>query len=627
MSQNILKNKRKIYNCTVLRDEYYDYYISDADVSGEYGGTLISDFDRMKPEGGVLFSSASWSGAVSCGVTLYDIGLTAMDNGLIHFRKDRITNEQFIDLLTGSTYDIPSGDTRLFLTPVTGNTQMYRYPMCLSDDGYVAFMGGFYQGFFKLHGFCYQVLPAKWDDDMTLCFTLRPRSDYQVETDTVNYTHPGNAGIFFYIGTRAENKFWPFYKTNVERMSVMRKEDAQNSGYFSGCGESGHIYNVKDNPVVFLENDWLAVEPEPEKPDSYFAVGDTYFAGMGKIEYSDWAGSGTTVLLKGRYPSAEQALNVYDFNPDGICGCPAWGCGGEEQPSGSGWCECEEFFADNYYDGQCPDAENGKAFDEPYIGSGAVINVNGYDDSEGHPMSANGFNEIVTDNKFILFDRTRDGYTVKKWKEGSKIVLQRRQSWPNANYFILMNRTETGYTVDTISSYNEKNQYDYDIHKDIRGNAFALRIRDDGAIGYRYAVVDCSSDGKYSVREEYSLPGIVQPDSWSNIAVHFSQVGGGRMRILFYVGGFLVFISHELPSFEFREIDECREKQEAVPYNISLGGGTIGLMESILPNYYAITDYILPLERDFCGTFMGDIKTFKIFAGPAGYSSIIHYLS
>ena len=69
------------------------------------------------------------------------------------------------------------------------------------------------------------------------------------------------------------------------------------------------------------------------------------------------------------------------------------------------------------------------------------------------------------------------------------------------------------------------------------------------------------------------------------------------------------------------------EKQETVPYNISLGGGSLGLLETILPNYYAISDYILPIERDFCGTFMGDIKSFKMYGGFINYSTIVNYLS
>ena len=94
------------------------------------------------------------------------------------------------------------------------------------------------------------------------------------------------------------------------------------------------------------------------------------------------------------------------------------------------------------------------------------------------------------------------------------------------------------------------------------------------------------------------------------------------MKIMIYLNGNLIFVSKILPAFRFKDIDEVSQKQETVPYNISLGGGTLGLLESILPNYYAISDYVLPIEKDFCGTFMGDIKSFKIYGDNITYNNI-----
>ena len=99
------------------------------------------------------------------------------------------------------------------------------------------------------------------------------------------------------------------------------------------------------------------------------------------------------------------------------------------------------------------------------------------------------------------------------------------------------------------------------------------------------------------------------------------------MKIYFYVNGFLVFISKSLKPFSFKHIDDVPEKQETVPYNISIGGGSLGLLETIMTDYYAVSNYMLPIEKDFCGTFMGDIKSFKMYGGPVDYSSIINYLS
>jgi hypothetical protein len=511
---------------------------------------------------------------------------------------------------------------------------MYNYPLYLienEDEKYIACKGGFYQGFFKLYGHDYEVLPYKIDNEWFMHFDIRPRTDYEVDDMLVNYTHTNNDGIFFFMGTRAENKFWPFYKTNKEVLESMR---GHNDDYFHGCGEiSGKTYDVNENNVVFLENEWISDEL-PEKPtvDGYFAVGDDYFVcELDKNTANKFKSQETTIVHGSRYPTSSEGLNVYDYNPNG-------GCFSSEKNvviNNEEMCMCEEYFTDEYFNNKCAEKDNGKSIEDAYIGSGLSINVNGYDDSAGHAMSGYGYNEIVSDNKFLLFDRTKKGYTVDTWVEGTKVMLTERRNWPNANYFLLMNRTPTGYTVDTISQYNEQHEYDYNIHKDIRGNVFALRVKKDGSIGYRYGILNCENTEKYEVIEEYSKPGLVKMDEWNSINVRFAVLNphsspcdskNRKMKILFYVNGFLIFISKELDVFNFKAIDDISQKQETVPYNISLGGGSLGLLETILPNYYAISDYILPIERDFCGTFMGDIKSFKIYGGFINYNTIQKFL-
>jgi hypothetical protein len=138
------------------------------------------------------------------------------------------------------------------------------------------------------------------------------------------------------------------------------------------------------------------------------------------------------------------------------------------------------------------------------------------------------------------------------------------------------------------------------------------------------------------VKEEYSKHGIIKYDKWNTINIRFAVINPAfdkcdtrprKMRMMVYVNGFLVFISKELDTILLKALDEVYQKQEAVPYNMSLGGGSIGLMETILPDYFAIPEYILPIERDFCGSFLGDIKSFKIYEGFINYSAIADYLS
>lgn len=238
------------------------------------------------------------------------------------------------------------------------------------------------------------------------------------------------------------------------------------------------------------------------------------------------------------------------------------------------------------------------------------------------------------------------------------MALTGRTNWTDENLFLIMNRTCTGVTTATIDRYRESREKPYDIYKDIRNNAFGLRIREDGAIGYRYGVLDCdtSAASRYSVVEEYSKSGMVRCDEWNDITVKiavlnplYSKVqesyrlggllsglticentgvtGSHRIKIYFYVNGYLKLVSKELPEFAFRELNDVYQKQEGVPFSISLGGGTQGLMETIGPDYMNTTRYLLPLERDFGGSFIGDIKSFKMYACPLNYSTIRDYLS
>lgn len=76
-----------------------------------------------------------------------------------------------------------------------------------------------------------------------------------------------------------------------------------------------------------------------------------------------------------------------------------------------------------------------------------------------------------------------------------------------------MNRTKTGVTVDTADEYianeYEGEDSEYDIYDDIKNNAFALKIDEDGSIGYKYGILDCEAENHYSVVEEHSKPNMV----------------------------------------------------------------------------------------------------------------------
>jgi hypothetical protein len=158
--------------------------------------------------------------------TLCDVGLTGIDNGLV----DKMTGETlnytkglYNDFLK---FDRLHFDRRFKLFQVTGYTQSNNkfsgitkdtlYEVVSKNDPqfgkYHELYGGFYQGFYKLFGFDYEVLPERSSKGWSVEMLLRPRfvNEYNplpTET-TLNEMYPKNKNTFFYFGTRAENKFY-----------------------------------------------------------------------------------------------------------------------------------------------------------------------------------------------------------------------------------------------------------------------------------------------------------------------------------------------------------------------------------------------------------------------------------
>ena len=85
------------------------------------------------------------------------------------------------------------------------------------------------------------------------------------------------------------------------------------------------------------------------------------------------------------------------------------------------------------------------------------------------------------------------------------------------------------------------------------------------------------------------------------------------MKLYFYVNGMLKFVSDELDKLDLRELNDIYEKQETVPFNISLGGGTQGLAETILPNYMLDPYRVYPIEENFAGSFIGYMRSFRFY--------------
>lgn len=156
-----------------------------------------------------------------------DVGLVATDNGLYN----KMSGETLYYIKgVDDTYKFHPHyrDSRFKMHPVTGYTQspnevfsgrpkntIYNIvSKSASTIGYYQELyGGFYQGFYKLNGYDYEVFPERVNKGWSVEMLLKPRitEEYTLTGSSEQYLNDvfsGNSGTFFYFGTRAENKYY-----------------------------------------------------------------------------------------------------------------------------------------------------------------------------------------------------------------------------------------------------------------------------------------------------------------------------------------------------------------------------------------------------------------------------------
>ena len=571
---NIYNHNRYILDVRLNKDEYWDFHLS---VNGDSLGShseglvekcLISYIDINDPNC-VSFDKLMgktkyiWEKSKNVGFTLKNIGYTGVDNGLISYEKDRISNEKFLHIFTKSERTFDINDNILQLYRVNGNNQIFSYDVSfeeVNDQLMLALRGGFYQGFWKTTCDEYQVLPDYLDD--TLCFdmVLSPR-DWQINEYTLNSKYPENKGMFLYLGTRAENKWLKYFNDDYEGID---------------CGNS--------------------------------AFGDDYV----NSKYLDSNGLNDDYLkpYKDVYTDEEYVSSEY-FDTE----CPF--CNGKTKMT---------YFADGYIKGDYYDEDSipvcSLYVTNEYIKSEKPIDVNmDIKTYEGLSFNQPNMVEYVTNNKFLLFNRTEDGFTTRTWDgEDDTFVITDIKIPSHENLFLIANHTKDGYTVDELNKLKKEWSKSYSPLKDLYRNAIGFQITDEGKIGYKYLVQDCDKENEYRIESQFTDANVIKKDEWYNVVVKLIPMSNGRdtsannkMRIAIYVNGKVVLMSKMLPILNLRQLDDLYMKQEGVPYNLSVGGGTQGLADVVYLNFRETPKMVYPLEREFAGTFIGYIKSFKIY--------------
>jgi hypothetical protein len=575
--------------------DYWDFYLAADDSaleastglpSGEcfvvwYDFNNPSIFPNSATTASTIYSLVSWNGATNTGYTLSTLGLTGIDNGLVTFEKDPLdpTNLALLSALTGTTLVIPSGDTRLVMNKVTGTTENYVYPIkritgsTIGD--YEQFCGGFYQGYYKLDGTTYEVLPTRVDHGWASEFWLNPQDICTPTTGTtLNDIYPDNKGFFFYMGTRAENKFWnQFAGADTGCTSACTTTSACTGTVSTFCT------TVKEKDITIIGDYGFGIPLNPPQVEielitnQFLIYGQAYDARTSKI-----SGDVGTIVVSAITNTSNHPID---------CNC---GCGGRISPYGySINTGCNLYSSDG-------------------LGAQTVCSY------DGNGIAVAKTKEVLNDyqNPFLIYGR---GVAATGCTCGSCCG-------PNDN---LGNQTVCSYSGRSIS----QTEIDYNI--DVIDNALGFRIKDDGSIGYRMLTVTgtcyTASTGErlyqsgVTVHEEYSEPNMVTPNAWSYVVIRYVTeyknecdlkiTKPRKGKLMFYVNARLKFVVDEFPEFVAKRLNEYKSKQVGVPFNFSLGGGSQGLLESQTFDGLDMDDRGLPIETNFAGTFIGGISQFK----------------
>ena len=543
----------------LTNSEYYDYYLVDSNIIfNESLPCFVTSYNFNNPQTfnnsdsiNTIYSLDVWSGSTNTGYTFDTFGLTGLDNGVLVYNPESgdTKNTKLVDVLTGTTLVIPKDDYRLILNRVTGSTQQFIYPIEMVNNSEpvgnaIRFCGGFYQGYYKLDNSTYQVLPDRVNNGWVADFYLKKEDSCGGETGTtLNDVYPNNKGFFFYMGTRAENKFWTIFDGNNTGCTI----DCDTP---SGCTDvvTKFCTDTKESEIQLLDKK-----------------------------------SGYNIFLNPPLLDIKEITNQFLIY-------------GRASKSNNSRC------------GSC-----GEPRDNIGYGKETVCSFT------GNSITVGDYLRKKTDdtNQFLIYGRASKRNNSRCGSCGEP-------------------RDSNDYGKETVCSYSGDSEVILELDKDldVYDNAIGFRITDDGRIGYRALKYYCSGGTSgVTVNEQYSNPGLILNDKWSRVTIRFVYdkfytddelkcLPKRKGKLMFYVDCKLKARFKNIDEFIGRRLNDYYGKQIGVPFNISIGGGSQGLLESMTFDGQDPKDLSLLIEKNFAGSFIGQIAEFKLSICDIDWSEI-----
>jgi len=490
------------------------------------------------------------------GITLCDWGLTGVDNGRF-------------DMLSGITQTITSADTKVILYPVTGYTVndavsvgtkgKYDYPWTFrtgttTSDGClvgdtICLNGGFYQGYFKLD--LEKPNPIKFTaSTVTKCGNETETEYSNVDPDALKYDlGPTN----FDCGEG--NGGWS--------METWIKWD--NS--YCSTTEDCFVYTIAPSGKPAIDSTW------------------TYTGCNGTTEFitiSPFVSTGSTICSESSPTCFSGDCVNYIATNTGV------NCGKSNTLNNNFTGNTNFFF---------------------YIGTRAE----------------NKFRNVFSGESGLY---TCDGIVPLQPDEDGPRLTTDGQNWFSISSFgrngCCNPCTGDTPTIITATTYCDE----------LSENALGFRFTPEGRIGYRKMTVEghnywCEESGTTGgshymitgtkMEEGYSPDFTISGDTqkWYHVVVTYSQnsvkngLPAGTLR--FWVDGRVVYRVEDFIGLKLRPLNDYSSKQLGVPYNISWGGGSQGLVESQTFGGPDPKDQDLPIATYFTGTFEGELSQLRFY--------------
>ena len=594
--------------------------------------------------------------------TSCDIGLTGTDNGLVeNIKGDEIyfTNGFFDESLK---FERLYFDRRLKMFQVTGYTdspnvrfsgfdKTVLYEVVSKEDSvgkYHELYGGFYQGFYKLFGYDYEILPERMNKGWTVEMLLKPRliNEYTPSSGetTLNELYPENKNMFFYFGTRAENKYYHHadgtpncFVSGYTRVTTPLAGCLQTCACCnSGVTNSRCIYVYPPRSVDNLHDPHANYGCDKCKgvPDVKISCGcgcyDPHCTTCG------WECQTHICDLLVTLPELPQIDIVGDILSTTVNFdlCEVEPLTPVCTPTCTTCDSCDTCYDTTGYTSIENTCESNPLFDA--MDNGLGFRLCGEPENPQIGVKVLRFTgDCVTTGSCSTSGITyTTGYTVDEYCTPPiyPFCLEENPEWLLEEHWFQVNFVWERYTwLDTCDLWYRGGLGDITEEKyleSLANNTMAL-------ITVPYTHQLCNIDPE-------KIKWVSLNEKWL-LDQHYRN---GRLKI--YVNGKLFYTIEDFKEIIPRALTTDKEKQVGVPYNISWGGGTQGLRENLIlsgctlgeppyiqdPESFPTNDFVgtslegsktnIVLEETFAGTFEGGISQFRMYMTPLSAPEVKH---